>query len=92
MLRAKSDFELVISDVRMPGQLSGIELAAAINEKYPTIKVLLTTGYMEDSPAIAEANILYKPYRAADLARKIKSLLEVKDQPVFRSEVGILSE
>jgi PAS domain S-box-containing protein len=85
MLRAGSDFEFVLSDVRMPGQLSGIELANAIREYYPEMKVLLTTGYVEDSSAIGESNVLYKPYRAADLAQNIKLLLETQDKFILES-------
>ena len=88
MLCARSDFELVLSDVRMPGQLSGIDLAGAIRESYPAIKVLLTTGYVEDSTGIGDSNVLYKPYRAADLAQKIKLLLNVQDEPALERSAG----
>jgi PAS domain S-box-containing protein len=68
------NFRLVLSDVRMPGKLNGIDLAGLIKKNYPAIQVLLTTGYVEDSALIEEVDLLYKPYRAADLAQKIQSM------------------
>ncbi|MGO4571258.1 response regulator [Microvirga sp. 2TAF3] len=75
MLKARADLRLVLSDVRMPGQLSGIELAGLIKREYPNVQVLLTTGYVEDLSSIGELDLLYKPYRAANLAQKIQCLL-----------------
>jgi hypothetical protein len=38
--------------------------------------VLLTTGYFDGEDTVEGLNLLYKPYRAADLAEKIRSLME----------------
>lgn len=74
LLRNTCDFKLVLSDVRMPGKLNGADLAGLIRKKYPDVRVLLTTGYVEDAELIEEVDLLYKPYRAADLAHKIQSM------------------
>jgi CheY-like chemotaxis protein len=74
VLMKDCNFRLVLSDVRMPGKLNGIDLADLIKKNYPAIQVLLTTGYVEDSALIEEVDLLYKPYRAADLAQKIQSM------------------
>ncbi|RDI62540.1 response regulator [Microvirga subterranea] len=74
LLKNSCDFKLVLSDVRMPGKLNGADLAGLIRKKYPDVRVLLTTGYVEDAELIEEIDLLYKPYRAADLAHKIQSM------------------
>ena len=74
LLKNSCDFKLVLSDVRMPGKLNGADLAGLIRQKYPDVRVLLTTGYVEDAELIEEIDLLYKPYRAADLAHKIQSM------------------
>jgi PAS domain S-box-containing protein len=74
LLKNSCDFKLVLSDVRMPGKLNGADLADLIKKKYPDVQVLLTTGYVEDAEMIEEMDLLYKPYRAADLAHKIQSM------------------
>jgi CheY-like chemotaxis protein len=77
LLKLSQDVSLVLSDVRMPGELSGIDLARLIQKQRPEIQVLLTTGYFDNEDEVEDLNLLYKPYRAADLAAKIKSLMEV---------------
>ena len=75
-LKAGKDIDLVLSDVRMPGELSGIDLARLIHRERPEIQVLLTTGYFDSEEKLEGLNLLYKPYRATDLAEKIQSLVE----------------
>jgi len=60
----------------MPGGLSGIDLARMIRDEKPDIQVLLTTGYVDSDETIEDVELLYKPYRATDLAEKIQALLE----------------
>lgn len=74
LLKRSSDFRLVLSDVRMPGKLNGIDLANLIRKSYPNVQVLLTTGYVEDLALVEGIDLLHKPYRAADLAEKIQSM------------------
>jgi signal transduction histidine kinase/CheY-like chemotaxis protein len=76
LLKANRQVHLVFSDIRMPGELTGIGLARLIRREMPEIRVLLTTGYADGHEPIGDADVLYKPYRAADLAEKIRSLME----------------
>ncbi len=76
LLKANNRVRLVLSDVRMPGGLSGIDLARMIRDEKPDIQVLLTTGYVDGEETIEDVDLLYKPYRATDLAEKIQALLE----------------
>ncbi|AWM86843.1 response regulator [Microvirga sp. 17 mud 1-3] len=80
MIKSCPEVSLVLSDVRMPGELSGIDLARLIQREMPHIKVLLTTGYFDGEDTAEDFSVLYKPYRAVDLAEKIQSLMK-PDQP-----------
>jgi CheY-like chemotaxis protein len=74
MLRERQDIELVVSDYLMPG-LRGGELIRKARQIYPDLKGLLITGYAKlagDETGLAR---LSKPFRAADLAREIETLL-----------------
>ena len=77
LLKLSKDVSLVLSDVRMPGELSGVDLARLVQQERPEIQVLLTTGYFDGEDTAEGLNLLYKPYRAADLAEKIRSLMEL---------------
>jgi PAS domain S-box-containing protein len=75
-LTQNGPYELLLSDVVMPGSMDGIALARTAVKQYPSLKVLLVTGYAH----IAEKEdlefpVLCKPYRHADMARKLRELL-----------------
>jgi len=86
VLKANDKVRLVLSDVRMPGGLSGIDLARFIKHEKPDVQILLTTGYVDSEELIEDVELLYKPYRATDLAEKIQVLLE-NPQPLARNIV-----
>lgn len=70
-------FDLVLSDMVMPGRIDGGELARLLEERWPDIAVLLTSGFAGDPGAWNAVNVpvLRKPYRKADLARAIRTAL-----------------
>ncbi len=70
-------FDLVFSDVMMPGQ-SGIDFAHEISRLYPELRILLTSGY---SQVIADEGshgfaLLRKPYTLAELAQQMDRLFD----------------
>lgn len=75
-----SDFELVFTDLVMPGEMNGLALAREISQRYPAMKILLTTGYCADESAPNELadnefELIAKPYAPVDLLRKLRSML-----------------
>jgi len=76
LLRSGKDVRLVLSDIRMPGELTGIDLARLVKQEWPAVRVLLTTGYVDGTDSLDGIDLLYKPYRASDLAERIQSLLQ----------------
>jgi len=67
-------FDLVFSDIVMPGDMNGVDLARLICEQYPSLPVLLTTGYSSMAQAAMEEGlpILRKPYDLNDLSVSIE--------------------
>lgn len=70
LLEKKNDFDVVFSDVVMPGA-SGLELGREIQRRFPSLPVVLTSGYShvlaEEGPGDFE--LLHKPYAADELSR-----------------------
>ncbi|TFW05173.1 hybrid sensor histidine kinase/response regulator [Oxalobacteraceae bacterium OM1] len=62
MLRADSAVDAVFSDIVMPGAVSGQALAAAVLRQFPGIRVVLTTGYADQSVLLPGVQLLAKPY------------------------------
>ncbi|MCQ9371878.1 response regulator, partial [Corynebacterium sp. 35RC1] len=69
---AGTKIDIVFSDVVMPGELNGIDLAKAIRSRFPHIHVVLATGYSETRVTIPEVQVLSKPYDIADVLRLLK--------------------
>jgi CheY-like chemotaxis protein len=67
---------LILSDVVMPGGVSGPELAEFAQLKAPNIRILLTSGYMrENLPDGVTYDLLSKPFNMKTLSQKIGQLL-----------------
>ncbi|MBI1685929.1 hybrid sensor histidine kinase/response regulator [Caulobacter hibisci] len=68
-------FDVLLSDLVMPGGVSGVELARAVVQRAPDTAVLLTTGYAGDRLAAALEDlpwpVLRKPFRIEQLARAL---------------------
>ncbi|WP_419826319.1 PAS domain S-box protein [Sphingomonas sp.] len=70
-------FDVVFSDVVMPG-MSGIELGREVKRKYPTLPVILTSGY---STVLAKDGthgfeLLQKPYSIEELSRVLRKVAD----------------
>ncbi|WP_346427336.1 response regulator [Caulobacter sp. 17J65-9] len=78
LMRGGERFDLVFSDVVMPGGASGVQLAYAAREIDPEMKVLLTSGYVGQIELLSDMEfaLIDKPYERADLARKLREVLE----------------
>ncbi|HKS88389.1 MAG TPA: MASE4 domain-containing protein [Stellaceae bacterium] len=70
---------LLFSDVVLPGGTSGYDLARAALARWPTIKVLLTSGFPEGrhngNDRLPQLRLLSKPYRKEELARAVANAL-----------------
>ena len=78
---ASVPFDLLLSDVVMPGPLSGKLLAAEVARRWPAAKIVFMSGFTEISSMRHErldegALLLSKPFRKLDLARMIRRALD----------------
>ena len=77
----KNDYDLIISDAKMPSG-SGFELFGIVkSEGYFKGKFILVTGNVESSDMV-DANkfdlVLYKPIRFEELVQTVKKLLSIQ--------------
>lgn len=78
--QSKGRFDLLLTDVIMPGAMSGRALAARFQAERPSLKVLFTSGYSAESlnadgSLDAEINFLQKPYRPEQLLETVRAVL-----------------
>ena len=69
--------DLVLSDVAMPGQLNGLQLAERLRRQWPGLKVLLSSGYSGEAEPQPPPGVplLAKPYDRGQLAAKLLDAL-----------------
>ena len=86
--------DLLLTDVVMPG-INGSELAARLVKSHPTMKVLLMTGYTENTMilqgvASQEVNLLHKPLTPMSISNKVREVLDMEN--INQSEQDLLAE
>ncbi len=70
-------FDLVISDMVMPGGMDGLSLARALRARAPDLPILLSTGYSAAAAAAgSEFPLLLKPYRLEDLDQALRMVAD----------------
>jgi two-component system, response regulator PdtaR len=76
ILTVRRDIKIVISDVRMPGPIDGVELSRRVRSDYPGIKVVLSSGEPSAADSAAHDGFFLKPYRVAQIIRHIRSFTD----------------
>ena len=69
LLNEGSRFDLVLSDIQMPGRLNGIDLAEKVRGTWPTQRIALMTGYADEFERARHTGvtILAKPFNIDEL-------------------------
>jgi signal transduction histidine kinase/CheY-like chemotaxis protein len=86
IVESGAEFDLLFTDVIMPGAMNGRQLADEAVKRRSPLKVLFTSGYAEDAvvhhgrldPGVL---LLAKPYRKIELARMIRAALDASLSP-----------
>ncbi len=74
-------FDLVFSDVVMPG-MSGIELGAVIRQRWPSLRIVLTSGcsHVLAEEGVQDFELLEKPYSTSALLAVLQGLPVARNQ------------
>ena len=80
MLEAHPEIALLFTDIDMPGSMDGLKLAAAVRNRWPPVKIVITSGHVqirsEDMPV--EGQFISKPY---DPSKVVSTLWELARAP-----------
>jgi signal transduction histidine kinase len=81
ILKSVERIDVVFADVVMPGPLDGYDLAEEVLASWPSIKIVLTSGFPgtnhhRDIGAVGDIPLLTKPYRREDLAQILRDVLD----------------
>jgi PAS domain S-box-containing protein len=83
---ARLPYDLLLTDVVMPGPLGGRALADEVLRRWPATKIVFVSGYAEnavlhDGQADEGVVLLSKPFRKSDLARTVREALGTAVEP-----------
>jgi len=74
--RRQPAIDILLSDVVMPGQLDGVGLAEEVQRLYPTIPIVLATGYTTRLTVASAFRVLAKPFSHQALAETLAEILD----------------
>ncbi|MEG1210244.1 MAG: ATP-binding protein [Leclercia sp.] len=77
MLQASADIELFISDLMLPGSLSGAEVIHYVRQHFPHLPVLLMSGQdlrPTHNPQLPEVELLRKPFTRVQLGQALRKI------------------
>jgi two-component system, response regulator PdtaR len=71
-----ADVAVLITDVQMPGRLSGLDLIAILARRWPRLQMLVTSGgpLVDPGRLPPAVRFLAKPWRPADMAARVEEL------------------
>jgi CheY-like chemotaxis protein len=77
ILEARSDIQLVFTDIQMPGSMDGLRLAAAVRGRWPPIKIVATSGHyaLRDGELPEGSVFMQKPYNSATVGRVLHEMI-----------------
>jgi CheY-like chemotaxis protein len=76
ILECRSDIRIVFTDVHMPGSIDGLRLAHAVRDRWPPIKLIVTSGHMTvgERALPPGGRFFSKPYQPSEIGRALHEL------------------
>jgi CheY-like chemotaxis protein len=74
MLESRNDIRVVFTDIQMPGSMDGLKLAHAIRNRWPPIKIIVTSGrgHVGEQDLPEGGRFFAKPYEATHITDTIR--------------------
>jgi CheY-like chemotaxis protein len=76
ILESRNDIFLIFTDIDMPGSMDGLKLAWAVHDRWPPIRIVVTSGLVSPSEwqLPSGGHLVPKPYSKADIASALSRL------------------
>jgi CheY-like chemotaxis protein len=77
ILESRSDIALMFTDIQMPGSMDGLELARAVHERWPPIKIILVSGALQlpDNDIPPDSRFFGKPLKAEAMIAEMQQMI-----------------
>ena len=76
MLEREPAISIIFTDVEMPGTMDGLKLAALVRDRWPPVKIVVTSGHKTvEITDLPDGGVFFsKPYRPEELATTFRKL------------------
>jgi CheY-like chemotaxis protein len=76
ILENRSDIRVVFTDIHMPGSKDGLKLAHTVRNRWPSIKIIVTSGrdLVSENDLPEGGRFFAKPYESTQIANAIRDL------------------
>jgi CheY-like chemotaxis protein len=77
ILQSRSDIALLLTDIQMPGSMNGLQLAYAVHERWPPIKIILASGQLQLSSREIppDSRFFGKPLKSSEMIAEMRDML-----------------
>jgi two-component sensor histidine kinase/CheY-like chemotaxis protein len=92
VLESRSDIELLFTDIQMPGSMDGLNLAYAVHERWPLIKIILVSGQLKltDNDKPPESRFFGKPLDVKQMIAEMQDMMGKGSLKIVPDEVSAL--
>lgn len=90
ILEARSDIELLFTDIQMPGSMDGLKLAYAVRERWPSIKIILVSGQLTltDADKPADSRFFGKPLDVKHMIAEMQDMMSKETLEILPSDIA----
>jgi CheY-like chemotaxis protein len=77
LLNVHPEVRLMFTDIDMPGSMDGLKLAAAVRDRWPPVKIIVTSGHraMSDDTLPVVGRFFSKPYDPSRIIHAIREMI-----------------
>jgi two-component sensor histidine kinase/CheY-like chemotaxis protein len=92
ILEARSDIELLFTDIQMPGSIDGLKLAHAVHERWPLIKIMIVSGQLKltDADKPLDSRFFGKPLDVKHMVEQMQDMMGKGSLEIIPGDVAAL--
>jgi DNA-binding response OmpR family regulator len=77
ILMREKEIRLLFTDIDMPGSMDGLRLSAVVRDRWPPVRIIVTSGKQVPSPGLlpAGSQFMPKPYTTAGVLDAVRTML-----------------
>ena len=76
ILETRNDISAIFTDINLPNSIDGLKLAASVRDRWPDIRIVITSG--KTRPSLDElpknSAFVQKPYQTSDVINALRAL------------------